>query len=144
MKYLLPLLLILLFACKEKQAEKADVSDADMELPEGFPAFYQRFHQDSSFQMDHIIFPLEGIPDNADLETIQAGTFRWQKDQWHLMRPVDYQMSEYSRDFVPLTDEMVVERIIHKNGQFGMVRRFAVIGGEWHLIYYAGVNRLAQ
>ncbi len=144
MKYLLPLMLLLLFACNNQPTENAGTTSSNEELPEGFSAFYQQFHQDSAFQMNHIVFPLEGIPDNADHETINSGTFRWQKETWSLMRPVDYQMSEYRRNFIPLTDEMVMERIIHKGGQFGMVRRFAIISGEWHLIYYAGVNRLAQ
>ena len=33
-------------------------------LPEDFVAFYERFLQDSLYQMEHINFPLEGIPDN--------------------------------------------------------------------------------
>ena len=144
MKYLLPFALLLFFACKNQPAENTSTDTPNNELPEGFSAFYQQFHHDSAFQMNHIIFPLEGIPNNADQETIQADTFRWQKETWSLMRPVDYQMSEYQRDFIPLTDELVMERIIHKGGQFGMVRRFAIISDEWHLIYYAGVNRLAK
>ena len=144
MKYLLPLALLLFFACRNQPSENTGTTSAETELPEGFSAFYQQFHLDSAFQMDHIIFPLEGIPDNADLETIESGTYRWQKENWSLMRPVDYQMSEYRRDFIPLTKDMVMERVTHKSGEFGMIRRFAVISGEWHLIYYAGVNRLAK
>ncbi len=134
--------MLLLFACKNQSSDGAGTTPADAELPEGFSEFYQRFHSDSTYQMNHIIFPLEGIPSNADLETIQSGTYRWQKENWSLMRPVDYQMSEYRRDFIPLTKDMIMEQITHKSGQYGMVRRFAIISGEWHLIYYAGVNRL--
>lgn len=94
--------------------------------------------------MEHIVFPLQGIPDNADEATINAGDHKWEKETWSLMKPVDYQMSEYERQFIPLTDEMVMERVLHKNGQYGMVRRFAVIGDEWNLIYYAGLNRIAK
>ena len=144
--YLLPVLFFGLFACNNRSAENAETvapSSGDV-LPEGFAEFYQRFHQDSAWQMAHITFPLEGLPDNAGEEVIRSGNFRWQKKDWKIMQPVDYQMSEFRRDFIPLTDKMVVERIIHKSGQFGMVRRFAVIAGEWHLIYYAGMNRLAQ
>ena len=146
MKYFLPISILLFFCCTNgsKESTGTSSSTSDEALPDGFAAFYQQFHYDSAFQMEHIIFPLEGLPDNADAETIQSGNFRWEKENWHLMQPVDYQMSEYQRDFIPLTKEMVMERIIHKGGEFGMVRRFAVISGEWHLIYYAGVNRLNQ
>ena len=39
---------------------------------------------------------------------------------------------------------MVVEYIVHKNGKFGMERRFAKFGDEWNLIYYAGLNRFSS
>ncbi len=144
MKYLLPIFILFFLACKnETKNDTADSGDS-MQLPEGFSSFYQRFHADSLFQMEHITFPLQGLPDNTDRETIDAGTFRWQKEDWNMMHPIDFQMSDYKRDLIPLTDEMVIERIIHKNGQLGMVRRYAIISSEWHLIYYAGVNRLAK
>ena len=144
MKYLLPFALLLFFACKDKPQQAAELTAEDLALPEGFSGFYTRFHLDSAYQMEHIVFPLQGIPDNADEAAINAGDHKWEKETWSLMKPVDYQMSEYERQFIPLTDEMVMERVLHKNGQYGMVRRFAVIGDEWNLIYYAGLNRIAK
>jgi hypothetical protein len=36
----------------------------------------------------------------------------------------------------------MVERIVHQSGEYGMMRRFARLGGQWYLIYYAGLNSI--
>lgn len=141
MRYLLPLALLFFFSCKNEPKPAADTA-AETALPAGFAEFYQRFHTDSVFQMEHITFPLEGLPHQADGETIAAKNYKWQADGWRMMRPVDWQMSEYQREIVPLSSSLVMERIANPKSGIGMVRRFAIIGGEWHLIYYAGLNRL--
>jgi hypothetical protein len=43
-----------------------------------------------------------------------------------------------------VNEMMVVEYIIQKSGDMGMERRFAKVAGEWHLIYYAGLNRISH
>ena len=147
MKYLPIFFLFAFFACKNntEQPATAKTTDADAPaLPEGFADFYQKFHSDSLYQVEHIVWPLEGLPNNADSATVAAKTFRWGPEDWRMQHQFDFQVSEYKREIVPLTETIVMERILHQSGQFGMVRRFAIIGGEWHLIYYAGVNRLMK
>ena len=147
MKYLPLLFLLTFFACKNKQPAPETLAATDSEasaLPEGFSDFYQKFHNDSLFQVEHIVFPLEGLPNNADSATVAAKTFRWMPETWRMQRQFDFQVSEYKREIVPLTETIVMERILHQSGDFGMIRRFAIVGGDWHLIYYAGVNRLAK
>ncbi|MCB9285360.1 MAG: hypothetical protein H6563_14920 [Lewinellaceae bacterium] len=109
-----------------------------------FYSFYQSFHLDSAYQMDHILFPLEGLPANADSATIANGDFRWQAEDWKLHRPVDYETSDYRRELIPISKDIVVEKIIHRNGQTGMMRRFARLGDEWYLIYFADLNRIKK
>lgn len=98
-----------------------------------FPGFYQRFHADSAFQMAHIQFPLMGKSD----------TSAWQVKEWTLHRPVDYDRSDFTREFTPVGEDILVEHIIHRMGDYGMVRRWARLGDEWSLIYYAERNRAA-
>jgi hypothetical protein len=141
------LLLLFLSACtnnQQKPAADAAGSSQPVQLPEGFADFYQKFHSDSLYQAGHIVFPLEGLPDNADSLTIAGNDYRWLPENWKMQRQFDFEMSEYKREIVPLNENMVLERIVHQSGAFGMVRRFAKVGGEWHLIYYAGMNRLAK
>ena len=150
MKYSLPLAIFLLafVACNNSSADQAatpppSTPKEEIDLSD-FYSFYKQFHSDSLFQIDHIVFPLEGLPNKVDSLTIASGDFRWQKEDWIMHRPVDYEMSDFKRQIIPLSDEMVIERIVHESGQYGMIRRFSKIVDEWYLIYYAGVNQLAQ
>lgn len=147
MKYLTIFFLVAFFACKntaDKPANTENTATETPELPAGFADFYQQFHSDSLYQVAHIVWPLEGLPNNADSATVAAKTFHWTPEEWKMQHQFDFQVSEYKREIVPLTETIVMERILHQSGQFGMIRRFAIVGGEWHLIYYAGVNRLMQ
>jgi len=116
-------------------------SESQQELRK-FDAFYQRFMSDSLFQMEHIIFPLEGLPDNADSATISSNTFRWERDNWVMHRRFDPQNSGFILEFIPFGDNLMVEKIVHRTGEYGMIRRFAKLDNEWNLIYYAGLNRM--
>lgn len=146
MKYIPLLSFLILFSCENanQSSSPASVNTGTSELPEGFADFYQKFHSDSLYQVEHIVFPLEGLPDHADSTIMADNSFRWQAEDWRMQRQFDFEMSEFRRQLVPVNDMMVVERIIHQGGELGMVRRFARLDGEWHLIYYTGLNRLAK
>ncbi len=131
-----------LLSCNNSKKDVASSENAPP-LPPDFMTFYQSFHVDSSFQMQHIVFPLQGYPDYADSLTLAEGSYRWLPENWTMQRSIDFEMSEFKRHFETVNEQMVVERIVHQNGTFGMVRRFAKVAGEWHLIYYAGMNKLA-
>lgn len=147
MRYFIVALALFLTACNPRpEEENASTGQptSPVELPAGFADFYQKFHRDSIFQMSHIVFPLEGLPDNADSLTLANQDYRWLPENWRMQHQFDFEMSEFKREIIPLNENMVLERILHQSGEFGMVRRFALIGNEWHLIYYAGMNRLAK
>lgn len=105
-----------------------------------FEEFYQRFLNDEDFQLNHINFPLEGLPANATSEDIDNG-FRWEKRNWRMHRPMA-EDTGFDSDFNFLSDNLVVEEIIHEHDGYGMLRRFARLGDEWYLIYYAALNPL--
>ena len=106
--------------------------------------FYQSFHMDSAYQMDHIIFPLQGLPADADSLTIAQNNFTWEQETWRLHYPIDFETSDFTRQITPLSDDIVVELIVHRSGQAGMMRRFAKMGDDWYLIYFADMNRIKQ
>ncbi len=136
---------ILWVACRREapaSAEAVAPSSLSESLPEGFPAFYQRFHQDSLYQVAHVVFPLEGLPDHVDSLTLVGGNFRWTVENWRMQRAFDYEISDYDRRMKVLAENAVEEQIVHKSRQVGMVRRFARFGEDWYLIYYAGMNKL--
>ena len=109
-----------------------------------FETFYKRFHEDSIYQINHITFPLAGLPPQADSATIVNEDFRWQKDNWVMQKNFDLENEEFTKEFAEIGNSMIIEQITHKTGQFGMQRRFAKIGDEWQLIYYSALNRIAE
>lgn len=129
-----------LLSCKQKDNTSEIEGDT---LPKDFIAFYERFLQDSLFQMEHINFPLEGIPDNALKDSQLRENFRWQKEHWIMHRPIQKDGTGFSSTFSQL-GPIIIEEILHESGQYGMLRRFANSGEEWRLIYYAGLNPLKQ
>jgi len=82
---------------------------------------------DSVFQMARIQFPLMGKGDTA----------AWRADEWLLHRPVDFSRSDFTQEIAPIGEDILVERIVHKMGDFRLLRRWARLDDEWFLIYYA-------
>jgi hypothetical protein len=114
-------------------------------LPTGFRKFYENFHRDSVFQLNHIRFPLEGLPEiEEETAEIDLSTFYWKKNEWTLHRPFDAMNGSFNRDFQPLGEDMVVETIRHTEANYAMQRRFYRDGNDWYLIYYAAMNKLVD
>ena len=112
---------------------------SDKSRPMSFEDFYERFHSDSTYQMDHILFPMDGIPPMAD-STFNEAEFQWTMENWRLHRAFDFQDSDYEQQLDTFGEDVVVETIRHRSGKFGMMRRFARMDGEWYLIYCADMN----
>ena len=127
--------MLTIIGCKKKEA------NIDQALPVGFESFYTKFHEDSIFQIDHIRFPLEGIPSISSQEVIPD--FHWDIKDWTMHRPFT-DFSDYTREFTVIDSTIVIERIQLKNKEYGMERRFAKTGNEWQLIYYAAMNKLVK
>ena len=130
------LLLTSLFACKQ---ETANTTNTDTEA-NSFEVFYNKFHSDSLYQMDHIVFPLPGLPAEVDSLTLAEGNYKWAKEDWRIHKDLGTN-PDFKQEFTALTPDLVIERLTHKKmGNVGIIRRFAKIGGEWNLIYYAALN----
>ena len=110
------------------------------DLRQEFKNFYAEFHRDSLFQIEHIQFPLQGVSSNPSDH--HAG-FRWERADWQMHRLFDEASTGFSSQFTWLGDDFVIERIEHRNGQYGMERRFSRLSGQdWYLIYYAALHPL--
>lgn len=130
------LLLSLAFiGCKDQKTP-----DLPAELPVDFQVFYELFHRDSAYQMEHITFPLAGLPDYAEPDQLGGSTYYWQEEDWTMHRPRLKEDEEFIRSVDLLAEGMVRERLIHKDRSLMTERRFAKMNEEWYLIYYAGIN----
>lgn len=132
---------IVLFAIITVGGCKKSESAASVKLPPGFEDFYKKFHEDSIYQIDHILFPLEGLPSISD----NPGTedFHWDLQSWIMHRSFT-DFKDYDREFIVLDSTIVIEKIQLKNKEYGMERRFAKSGNQWQLIYYAAMNKLIK
>jgi len=134
------LVIVLLFtACNtaEDKVLEEDTSESiglSTELPEGFHDFYDRFHSDSSFQVDRVVFPLKGEMTKRDsMETLTLEKVYTEKD-WKLHLPFNTDAG-YSRSFTVLGD-LVIEKIQDNMGLLTIERRWGKVDTTWSLIYY--------
>lgn len=103
-------------------------------LPEDFHIFYDKYHTDSIFQMNRTMFPLKGISRSKDSTKI-AEEVLWEKDQWIIHKAFDSQNGTFERTFTNIGG-IITETITANEGLFTLEKRYAKLGGEWHLIYY--------
>jgi hypothetical protein len=135
--YLFSFLLILTLAhCKQPAPEKPD---AGRSLPEDFEQFFDKFHSDSLFQLEHIQFPLEGAKQASGTNVDLMIPVTWYADDWIIHKPFDSHQGTFERNYY-LIGSVVVEKIKDRGGFFAMERRFARLDGEWTLIYYSVTN----
>ncbi len=122
--------------CKN-ESNTIDVSDPD--IPQDFSHFYISFHSDSSFQMNHILFPLEGHP-AADTSYVDPDDFKWQKETWKLHNFDHFDADQFDVNRKITDSTLITEVITDKVSGFGIKRRFAKFNDDWFLIYYDAMN----
>ena len=146
MKYLLYLSLALVLSassCKQADSnatQEQTEAHVGAEMPEDFLAFYDNFHTDSVFQMEHIQFPLQGITADT-LQDMRPTTIKWQADEWLTHRPFDDMGGTFNRELFNMNG-IIIESIKSFNNEYGMERRFTKQDGEWTLIYYSSMMRM--
>ncbi len=138
---ILALLHLQMASCHLVQDEDRQVmEDHTVDLPGDFLAFYDRFHADSLYQLEHIVFPLSGVPTGADAWPDDQ-KFTWERDDWKMHRSMA-ELSGYKKVLSVWNGDIVIEDITQEAVAIGMQRRFARMDGEWMLIYYAAMNPL--
>ena len=104
--------------------------------------YYAHFlfpHQDSAFQMEHIVFPLAGSPSHPDT-ALKAEEFYWQKETWKIHKAFDPSNATFVQSFECLGDDLVLDLISTPDGSMYMERRFANMADGWNLIYFADLK----
>ncbi|NBC07394.1 MAG: hypothetical protein GVY26_09395 [Bacteroidetes bacterium] len=132
------LLALSISACNGTEAEQDDEVSALRE----FAQFYERFHQDTAFQMERVLFPLPGLPREADSSLIASGRFRWTKDNWRMQQPINFEESQFEQQLVRVSKDLIIEKIVNKEYGLKIERRFSRLEDGWHLIYYSALNKM--
>lgn len=142
-KYLLCFLSVssvvfLLLSCKEKTASTTALAAYDTEE---FKAFYEQFSNDSTFQMQHIVFPLEGRKRLIDSTEVHNPDFRWEEKDWLIHKSFDDMNGTFTRTFWDVSG-IVIENISDTSETYLMERRFGKLSSGWHLIYYQEMDKV--
>lgn len=125
-----------------EQVENVDtIGNSSEQIPADFLVFYTQFHSDSSYQMAHINFPLEGLPEYADSTILAQGNFKWEKEGWNMHKNLDARKEEFAKNLRVVSDGLIFE-LIPTGGEkkLWIERRFMKTNGEWRMIYYSGLN----
>ena len=120
---------LLLTACKN--APEPPALEEKVEIPEEFVSFYEQFHTDTMFQLEHIIFPLSQRSDSS----------KWMKEDWVFHKAFDSQDGAYTREFDNFNG-IIIETVREQNNSFKIERRFSPSEGSFNLIYYRIENQL--
>lgn len=110
-------------------------------LPKDFETFFEKFHQDTAYQLAHIVFPLQGLP-NSQNDTLSdpSTRFYWQRESWLPHRPFTDPSHQFDQ-WYEVHDARLIEHWVHMKGtNLFLVRRFAKLDNGWFLIYYAGMR----
>ncbi|MFZ1706003.1 MAG: hypothetical protein WAT79_16780 [Saprospiraceae bacterium] len=129
-----------LFSCKSKSGDDGKVETPLFETKE-FMEFYDRFSKDSVFQMEHIVFPLEGIRSPRDESDTLSLNHLWQKEDWFIHGKFDDANGTFSVEMFDLAGKMVIEVISDESGSYSMERRFAKLSDGWNLIFYKEMGK---
>lgn len=115
--------------------EQTEASVATVELSDEFLDFYAKFHEDSTFQISHIQFPLQ------TKGTDPSGNLTIAKEDWVINKPIDLSEGFFEQEYVPVGDNLLIEYINHTSAPLYMERRFAKLMDEWKLIYYTDLRQ---
>ncbi len=126
---LMYMVIVLVFACKSEPQQTVEEPLFKKEIPQDFLDFYDRFHNDLDYQLDHIVFPLRESSDST----------LWHRSEWDMHKPFDTSGGEFTRNYTHLNG-IVVEVIEDQKGIYRIERRFTKKDEGYDLIYYKVIN----
>lgn len=129
-----------MLSCGGKKTTTTEEVYDDTASVDDFPAFYERFHADPEFQLERIVFPLEGLPGMADSFLINHGEFFYNKKGWKTLHTIDWDTTTMYQRKLEDTGLGAINEYICTYDKFCVSRRFAKLSDGWYLIYYADMN----
>ncbi len=141
-KFILFSFIALSFWCCDRKTSNSLTAVPLEETTKDFRTFFEKFHTDSLYQLQHLSDPVTGIPAMVQDESLLDGSYVWPRDEWTIHKPFNNIGDEYERTYIVSNKNLITETIRHKVSNFAMERRFVKENGEWYLSYYAGMNML--
>jgi|ERR1035437_13064 hypothetical protein len=121
------IILLTFISCSRFQTqEKKNISKSSME---DFDSFYDKFHNDSLFQISRLKFPLEGGPDRGDINE------EWTKENWHILKTKIYDVDTTKyKVFYEKREKSFTEKVWIEDSGFSFEYHFGLINNKWFLV----------
>lgn len=134
-------LALMLYSCGNKTVSSNETEDhlTVTGVPSGFIDFYDEFHSDTTFQLNHIIFPLKGSFIRTDSTGIQKEDKIYDRETWAFHRSF-VKDGSYNQSYQLLGD-LLIEKISDNLGLLEIERRWAPMDSTWYLIYYGTIQK---
>lgn len=115
---------------KNKNVNKKEVASPSGKKTEKFELFYDKFHNDSLFQLSRVQFPLKG----QQIHLKKSGS--WKKENWLMIkaRASEIDRNQYNVKILR-KDNSYFEGIYCKNCAFSFEMEYELINGKWFLVY---------
>lgn len=121
------IILLTLISCnKSRTQEKRNISNSYIE---NFDSFYDRFHNDSLFQISRLKFPLKG----GRFE--EEGEEKWTKKNWSMlkMKIYDVDTTQYKVSYEK-HEKNFNEKVWLEDSGFSFEYNFELINNKWFLV----------
>lgn len=115
---------------KNTAATKKGVVKFSGKKTEKFELFYDKFHNDSLFQISRVQFPLKGQQIHL------KRSISWKKENWLMIkaRASEIDRSQYNVKIVRKNDSYF-EGIYCKSCAFSFEMEYKLVDGKWYLVY---------
>ncbi|MDR0801721.1 hypothetical protein [Fluviicola sp.] len=127
-----------IFSSCNSPHKDTSIQDTKRDSIEVFENFYNRFHEDSLFQISRILFPLPGHNIDSDYnpdEKIEI--FKWDKNNWDMQKKI---LDQNFKNELRKYNDSIIERIYIENSGFEIVRKFYLHNKKWYLGFYGSQN----
>jgi hypothetical protein len=116
--------------CEKNNSFKSKSVIHQNDVVEDFDIFYEKFHNDSLFQMSRIKFPLKGVKVDSD------GKLEWSKSNWATLKTkiFDIDTTQYKIEYKK-TKHSFYQKFWIENSGFWSEYKFDVIDKKWFLVY---------
>ena len=140
--FILSLALFALFSCKNLNQKSSENTRENTTENADFTDFYEKFHSDSLFQVEHIAWPLNGMRAvEIDSQSVMQ-KYTWQPEEWTMHRLAILNNGDYEQELTWMDNDFVSERVRLKNSSFGLERHFSRFNNSWELVFYSEMHEM--
>ena len=120
-----------MMSCKDRSVQHTDHTHPEIvtqDIPQEFLKFYMNFLSDTTFQKEHILFPLKQKSDGA----------KWAKAEWVCHKPYNNN-GQFQQQFSNMNG-LILETITDPKGLYQLERRYMPSGNSYAMIYFSVMN----